>query len=486
LVTFNDNYSDSFDEVKSDSKGKWSNSTSYNHKKLGQEWNITPQKDGYTFEPSALHEGWEKSDPSTWIVKKNANNINFTGIYDEPNHSPVIFELTADPPSVDINQTTTITCTASDPDDDDALTYTWTKTGGTFEGSITGPTITWRAPSTSDTYTVVCGVSDGNGGEATKSVGIPVSNITPTNQAPHIPNNPSPTDNSLGVLVNTDLGWTGGDPDPEDTVTYDVYFEANDSTPDVLVSNDQSNITYNPGILNYNTHYYWKIIAKDNHSQEVSGSIWDFTAEDQSNILSFTSLTPATVSTSDSTHIESFSAMGKNFNNVDQITVSWSGPDSGSQVWNKGDSKWNAAVTVNSDTWMTLLIKVLSNETGTQTKTWTWTVTLKDNTGATASKSFTVIYTPLTPQVTGVDPSQPTANPYRQYIDILGNNFDSNAQVTLQISSSIYSIPDDRTYFINSTKIKIYVGLTDVGNWKVWVTNPDSQKSNEYVFYVKP
>jgi hypothetical protein len=68
----------------------------------------------------------------------------------------------------------------------------------------------------------------------------------------------------------------------------------------------------------------------------------------------------------------------------------------------------------------------------------------------------------------------------------LGNNFDSNAQVTLQISSSIYSIPDDRTYFINSTKIKIYVGLTDVGNWKVWVTNPDSQKSNEYVFYVKP
>ena len=283
LVTFNDNYSDSFDEVKSDSKGKWSNSTSYNHKKLGQEWNITPQKDGYTFEPSALHEGWEKSDPSTWIVKKNANNINFTGIYDEPNHSPVIFELTADPPSVDINQTTTITCTASDPDDDDALTYTWTKTGGTFEGSITGPTITWRAPSTSDTYTVVCGVSDGNGGEATKSVGIPVSNITPTNQAPHIPNNPSPTDNSLGVLVNTDLGWTGGDPDPEDTVTYDVYFEANDSTPDLTASNNQSNTTYNPGTLNYNTHYYWEIIAKDNHGNETPGPVWNFTTESQIN-----------------------------------------------------------------------------------------------------------------------------------------------------------------------------------------------------------
>ena len=71
---------------------------------------------------------------------------------------------------------------------------------------------------------------------------------TVINQAPYIPSNPSPTDNSLGVLVNTDLGWSGGDPDSEDTVTYDIYFEANDSTPDVLVSNDQSNITYNPEI----------------------------------------------------------------------------------------------------------------------------------------------------------------------------------------------------------------------------------------------
>jgi len=90
------------------------------------------------------------------------------------------------------------------------------------------------------------------------------------------------------------------------------------------------------------------------------------------------------------------------------------------------------------------------------------------------------------PEVTGVDPSQPTVSPYRQYIDILGNNFASNAQITLQISSSVYSIPDDRTYFINSARIEVYVGLTDSGYWKVWVTNPDGQKSNEYVFYVKP
>jgi len=160
--------------------------------------------------------------------------------------------------------------------------------------------------------------------------------------------------------------------------------------------------------------------------------------------------------------------------------------DSGSQVWKKGSSTWNNAVTVNSDTSMTLRIQVLSNETSTYTKTWTWTVALKDTANKTASKPFTVTYTPSVPQVAGVAPSQPTANPSRQYITILGNNFVRGAQVTLQISSSVYPIPRDRTQFIDSTRIKVRVGLTNSGNWKVWITNPNGQQSNQYSFYVKP
>ncbi|MCG2790539.1 MAG: carboxypeptidase-like regulatory domain-containing protein, partial [Actinomycetia bacterium] len=45
LVTFNNNHSDSFD-VTTNSNGGWSSD------KLGREWKVTPQKDGYTFEPS--------------------------------------------------------------------------------------------------------------------------------------------------------------------------------------------------------------------------------------------------------------------------------------------------------------------------------------------------------------------------------------------------------------------------------------------------
>jgi len=91
------------------------------------------------------------------------------------NHPPVISSLTANPSSVDINQTTNITCIASDQDGD-PLTYDWTVNAGSFEGDTSGPSVTWRAPSTTDIYTVVsCEVSDGEGGEDSDSVNIIVT-----------------------------------------------------------------------------------------------------------------------------------------------------------------------------------------------------------------------------------------------------------------------------------------------------------------------
>ncbi len=99
------------------------------------------------------------------------------------------------------------------------------------------------------------------------------------NNPPYSPGNPFPPDQSLGIPISADLSWAGGDPDSDDTVTYDVYFEADDSTPDVLVSNDQSNSSYDPGILIYHMHYYWKITAIDSHGRTTEGPIWEFTTE---------------------------------------------------------------------------------------------------------------------------------------------------------------------------------------------------------------
>lgn len=43
-----------------------------------------------------------------------------------------------------------------------------------------------------------------------------------------------------------------------------------------MVATDQSESTYNPGILLPNTTYYWKIMAMDNHGAESEGQMWQF------------------------------------------------------------------------------------------------------------------------------------------------------------------------------------------------------------------
>lgn len=115
------------------------------------------------------------------------------------------------------------------------------------------------------------------------------------NNPPNVPSNPSPANGATGVNTNADLAWTGGDPDAGDTVTYDVYFEAGDSTPDTLACNDVATAACALGILAPNTHYYWQVLATDNHSATTSGPVWDFTTAGSSTMphLSIPSNIPA-------------------------------------------------------------------------------------------------------------------------------------------------------------------------------------------------
>jgi hypothetical protein len=98
---------------------------------------------------------------------------------------------------------------------------------------------------------------------------------TEPNNPPHQPGNPTPADEASDVEVTTDLSWTGGDPDG-DTVTYDVYLDAGDDTPGTLICDDSASAECSPGTLAYDTHYYWFVIAKDEHSATTTGTVWDF------------------------------------------------------------------------------------------------------------------------------------------------------------------------------------------------------------------
>jgi formylglycine-generating enzyme required for sulfatase activity len=119
----------------------------------------------------------------------------------------------------------------------------------------------------------------GQGSTSITSVYLPlVQQGSEENSPPNAPSNPTPVNGSTGQSLDVNLSWTGGDPDG-DAVTYDVYFAADDSPPNALVSDDQSGTTFNLSTLDPSTHYYWQIVAEDEHGETTDGPIWDFTTE---------------------------------------------------------------------------------------------------------------------------------------------------------------------------------------------------------------
>ncbi|RME45295.1 MAG: VWA domain-containing protein [Chloroflexi bacterium] len=102
------------------------------------------------------------------------------------------------------------------------------------------------------------------------------------NTPPELPHHPSPVDGARNQSVQVSLKWLGGDPDGDD-VTYDVYLEAGDSSPDVLMCEHVASSSCDPGTLQAATHYYWQVVARDSHGATTVGPVWDFwTAEDNS------------------------------------------------------------------------------------------------------------------------------------------------------------------------------------------------------------
>jgi hypothetical protein len=92
---------------------------------------------------------------------------------------------------------------------------------------------------------------------------------------PTTPCNPSPSDGATDRPLSSNLSWGCGDSQCDLSVTYDVYF-GTDSSPDAgELQGNTSSKSWNLPTLNYSTHYYWKIVAKDANGNTTS-SIWDF------------------------------------------------------------------------------------------------------------------------------------------------------------------------------------------------------------------
>ena len=94
------------------------------------------------------------------------------------NNAPIITGMQADTLIVQPLGKSNFTCVASDPDGD-VLSYRWTASAGTIDGSEAA--ITWTAPNKPGSYTITVVASDGKGGAATRDAVVTV---------PEKPNNP--------------------------------------------------------------------------------------------------------------------------------------------------------------------------------------------------------------------------------------------------------------------------------------------------------
>ena len=92
------------------------------------------------------------------------------------NSNPVINDITISSATIEINKTYDVTANATDPDGD-SLTYKWTVSGGAINNDAANP-MKWTTPNAAGDYTIQVKVTDGKGGEATKSktvsVGAPI------------------------------------------------------------------------------------------------------------------------------------------------------------------------------------------------------------------------------------------------------------------------------------------------------------------------
>ena len=192
-----------------------------------------------------------------------------------PNQPPTAYidSITPDPAT---QGTDTVSFTGHGTDSDGSVVaYSWRSS---IDGQLsTSSSFSKPASELSEgTHTIYFKVKDNDGAWSTEDTEALTIESAPTpNQPPNTPSNPSPANHATAVLAHVNLGWTGGDPDAGDTVTYDVYFGTSSTPP--LISNNQPWNNYYVGVLGFNTKYYWRIVATDNHGASTTGPLWDFT-----------------------------------------------------------------------------------------------------------------------------------------------------------------------------------------------------------------
>ena len=234
------------------------------------------------------------------VAKDNAGNQTSSDVWSfttasEPNNFPAKPSNPSPAQNAEgISITPTFTWECSDPDND-AITYDvfLGASSDNLELAIESQDGLSYKPNTLEYGTAYFWqiVAEDEDGNQTSGDVWTFTTITEPNEAPAAPSNPSPAQNAVDVSITPTFTWECSDPD-NDAITYDVYLGTDVNNLN-LESEGQSDAGYTPNTLEYETVYYWKIVAEDNHVNQTSGDIWTFTTITEPNEAPVTPSNPS-------------------------------------------------------------------------------------------------------------------------------------------------------------------------------------------------
>ncbi len=179
-----------------------------------------------------------------------------------------------------IDNTLTFDWNASTDSNGDAITYTIQVSKDNQFSQID---FTTSSSATSHTFTLEKGIAyywrvratDSNNASSSYSTtyNLYTEGDGVSNHLPFAPELVTPQMNTAIAVGLVTLEWIASDTDG-DALTSDVYF-GTDNPPTTMVSENQSEITYDVNTV-ATTTYYWKIVVKDDNGANTVGQIWSF------------------------------------------------------------------------------------------------------------------------------------------------------------------------------------------------------------------
>ena len=222
------------------------------------------------------------------------------------------------------------------------------------------------------------------------------------------------------------------------------------------------------------TYYVW-VIADNNSNLTQSNTSNDYAVSAAFSVvtsapsaLQFTALTPSALSSGTAPYAPPIVLSGANFTNVDRVSFTWSGSTNGSAAWTNGDASWLARVSGVSASQMTISPVVIAS--GDPAGTTSWNVTLRDTTGATATRSFSVSYAPGAALVAPT-PNAPTGNISTLSPTLSWSGGSGAAYFQLNVSKYPYgaaNIVHTGTASVSSTSYNVPQGILLSGNQYRW------------------